>query len=186
MEYKLGVNPGYAGTEGTISGLILNRYQWVGFDGASKTLVFSANAAVNAFGAPGGIGINVVDDQLGFAKNTQVNINYSYIKSLKFGDMGIGLSFGLANSEIKPEGWTSSDDVLNNTAGGSGDPWIPQGEVSQMALDLGFGLYLKTSKYFLGASVTHINQASIQYNEVENYLSCTTLLFNGWVQYKIV
>ena len=36
MHYKLGVNPGFAGAEGTISGLILNRYQWAGLEGAPK------------------------------------------------------------------------------------------------------------------------------------------------------
>ncbi len=103
MEYKLGVNPGFAGTEGKISGLILNRYQWEGFLGAPKTLVFSANAAINAFGSPGGIGLNVVDDQLGFAKNTQINVNYSYIKALNFGNLGIGLSLGLFSKSINGE-----------------------------------------------------------------------------------
>ncbi len=42
--------------------------------------------------------------------------------------------------------------------------------VSQMALDAGFGLYLKSNKYYLGASVTHINQASIKYSEVGKLL----------------
>ena len=49
MIYKLGVNPAYAGADGKINGLILNRYQWEGFKGAPKTLVFSADAAVDAF-----------------------------------------------------------------------------------------------------------------------------------------
>jgi type IX secretion system PorP/SprF family membrane protein len=70
---------------------------------------------------------------------------------------------------MKPEEWISTDDVFNNTQGGAGDPLIPQNDYSQMALDLGFGLYLKSSKYYLGASVTHINEASIKYDEVENY-----------------
>src|SRR5665648_50301 len=70
MHYKLGVNPGYAGADKAINGLILNRYQWEGFKGAPKTLVFSVDAAVEAFGAPGGIGLNIVSDQLGFEKNT--------------------------------------------------------------------------------------------------------------------
>ena len=82
MHYKLGVNPGYAGTEGTINGIILNRYQWSGGEGAPVTLVFSADAAIDAFGAPGGIGLNIVSDNLGFAKNTQVNLNYAYHKTV--------------------------------------------------------------------------------------------------------
>ncbi len=165
MEYKLGVNPGFAGTDGTISGLILNRYQWEGFLGAPKTLVFSANASIDAFGSPGGIGFNVVDDQLGFEKNTQININYSYIKALNFGNLGIGLSLGLYSKNINGE-WKVPDDNLGIFTQPESDPAIPQGDVSQMALDAGLGLYLKTNKYYLGASVTHINQASIKFSDL--------------------
>ncbi|HAH24600.1 MAG TPA: hypothetical protein DCL77_12755, partial [Prolixibacteraceae bacterium] len=31
---QLSVNPGFAGNDGMVNGLILNRYQWVGVDGA--------------------------------------------------------------------------------------------------------------------------------------------------------
>ncbi|PIF05184.1 MAG: hypothetical protein CSA36_08010 [Draconibacterium sp.] len=76
-EFKMGFNPGFAGTEGNINGIVLNRYQWEGFKGAPKTLIFSANAAVNMFGSPGGLGVNFINDQIGFEKNTTININYS-------------------------------------------------------------------------------------------------------------
>jgi type IX secretion system PorP/SprF family membrane protein len=168
MEYKLGVNPGFAGTEGTINGLILNRYQWQGFEGEAKTLVFSADASINAFGSPGGIGFNVVSDEIGFANISQININYSYIRALSFGNLGIGLSLGLFNQSINGE-WEVPEDDLGIFTQPSSDPAIPQGDVSQMAPDIGFGLYLKSNKYFIGASITHINQASITYDEIENF-----------------
>jgi hypothetical protein len=53
MFYKLGVNPGFAGSDDAISGIILNRYQWSGFKGSPKTLAFSADAAVDLFGSQG-------------------------------------------------------------------------------------------------------------------------------------
>ena len=165
MFHKLSVNPGFAGAEGAINGLILNRYQWEGFIGAPKTLVFSADAAIEAFGAPGGIGINVVSDDLGFEKNTQINFNYAYKVPLNIGILGIGVSLGVLNKGINPKIWVSSDDVLNNTEGGSGDYLIPPGEVSQMAFDAGLGLYLSTNQYYLGVSVTHLNQASIMFDD---------------------
>ena len=165
MFYKLGVNPGFAGAEGTISGIILNRYQWVGFEGAPKTLIFSADAAINAFGSPGGIGLNIVSDELGFEKNTQINVNYAYSKTLVIGKLGIGLSLGLYNKSINGE-WEVPEDNLGIYTQPSSDPAIPQGEVSQMAIDAGLGLYLSSNQYFLGASVTHINQASIKFSDL--------------------
>jgi len=180
MHYKLGVNPGFAGSEGTISGIILNRYQWDGFEGAPKTLVFSAEAAINAFGSPGGIGLNIVSDELGFEKNTQINANYAYSKTLGIGKLGIGLSIGLFNKSINGE-WEVPEDDFGIYTQPSSDPAIPQGEVSQMALDAGFGLYLSSNQYYLGASVTHINQAAIKFSDLAStYLVRHYYLMGGY------
>lgn len=165
MFYKLGVNPGFAGADGTINGIILNRYQWEGFKGAPKTLVFSADAAIEAFGSGGGVGLNVISDQLGFENNTQINANYAYRKLLGIGNLGFGLSIGLYNKSINGE-WEVPEDELGIYTQPSSDPSIPDGEVSQLAFDAGFGLYLSTNKYYLGASVSHLNQAAIKFNDL--------------------
>ncbi len=180
MFYKLGVNPGYAGTGGKINGIILNRYQWVGFEGAPKTLVFSVDAAVNAFGSPGGVGLNIVSDELGFEKNTQINANYAYSKTLGFGKLGIGLLIGLYNKDISGE-WEVPEDNFGIYTQPNSDPAIPQNHVSQMALDAGVGLYLSSNQYFVGASVTHINQASIIFSDLATtYLARHYYLMGGY------
>jgi type IX secretion system PorP/SprF family membrane protein len=165
MHYKLGVNPGVAGAEGSISGIILNRYQWAGGDGAPETLVFSANGAIDAFGAPGGIGLNFVSDKIGFEKNVEVDLNYAYFTTVGLGKLGIGVSLGVLNKSINGE-WEVPEDELGIYTQPSSDPLIPQSEVSQVALDLGFGLYLSTNRYYIGASVTHLNQASINFGDL--------------------
>jgi len=184
MFYKLGVNPGYAGAEGAINGLILNRYQWVGFEGAPKTLVFSVDAAINAFGSPGGIGLNVVSDELGFEKNTFVNINYAYKTPLSFGNLGIGVSLGMLNKSINGEWEVPEDNFGIYTQPGS-DPGIPQGEVSQVAIDAGLGLYLSTNQYYLGASVTHINQPEIKFDESVTSFLARHYYFSGGYNIKL-
>ena len=184
MFYKLGVNPGYAGADGAISGLILNRYQWEGFKGGPKTLVFSVDAAIDAFGAPGGIGLNVVSDQLGFEKNTLVNVNYAYKAPLSFGNLGIGLSLGVINKSINGE-WEIPEDNFGIFTQPGSDPGIPQGEVSQVAFDAGLGLYLSTNQYYLGASVTHLNQAVIKFDESATTYLARHYYFSGGYNIKM-
>ncbi|HKJ78547.1 MAG TPA: type IX secretion system membrane protein PorP/SprF [Prolixibacteraceae bacterium] len=178
MHYKLGVNPGYAGAEDAINGIILNRYQWEGMPGAAKTLVFSADAAISAFGAPGGIGINILNDQLGFEQNIAINANYAYQAELGIGKLGIGVSFGFYNKTLNGE-WEIPEDNMYTQPGS--DPLIPQGEVSQVAGDVGAGLYLSANKYYLGLSITHINEASIKFEELEAaYLPRHYYLMGGY------
>ncbi len=183
MFYKLGVNPGYAGAENAISGIILNRYQWVGYGGGEpKTLVFSVDAAINAFGSPGGIGINIVSDQWGYYDNMWINLNYSYKVTTSIGTLGLGISPGFYNFNINPDnGWISSDDVLNSSSGGAGDNLIPQQESSQLAFDIGFGAYLYSSKYYLGFSASHLNQAAVKYDDLaSDYLVRHYYLMGGY------
>jgi type IX secretion system PorP/SprF family membrane protein len=182
MFYKLGINPGFAGSENAISGLILNRYQWVGFKGAPKTLVFCADAATTVFNSPAGIGLNVISDELGFEKNTIVNGIYTYKRPISWGNLGVGISIGVYNKSLNGE-WEVPDNVDNLTIYTQpiSDPAIPEKEASQMAFDLGLGAYLKSANYYAGVSVTHINQAAIKFSDLAStYLTRHYYLMGGY------
>ncbi len=151
-------NPGYAGTSRAISGLILNRTQWSGLDGAPTTKVLSAESSTELWGVKSGIGLNVIRDELGFQKTTLVNFNYAYLVQTDWGDLGIGTALGFFNKAI--------DGVWDVPSGGNynlSDDYLPSDNVSQVAIDIGFGLYLKAPNYFAGISVTHLNQAEISF-----------------------
>ena len=178
MFYKLGINPGYAGSEDAISGIILNRYQWVGFDGAPTTLVFSVDAAIDAFGSPGGVGLNIISDRWGFYDNMWINLNYSYKIPTAIGTLGLGISPGIYNFSINGEWSVPEDDMYTQP---ESDPAVPQGEVSQIAFDIGFGAYLQSNKYYAGFSVSHINQAEVKYDDLAtDYLARHYYLTAGY------
>jgi len=178
---KLTVNPGYAGSDGLISGIILNRYQWIGVKGSPRTLVFSADGATNLFGLNSGVGLNVISDELGFYKNISVRFDYAYRKKIKFGNLGIGASLGFYNMGITATSgdWYIPESDYHQTTSDAG---IPQGVANQLVLDLGLGLYLNSNDYFIGASVTHLNQASISYlsETAQDYLARIYYLSAGY------
>jgi type IX secretion system PorP/SprF family membrane protein len=160
---QLIVNPGYAGSNDGVTGLILNRYQWSGFAGAPKTLLFSVETTTNIFGGKSGVGLNIMKDELGFEENIVINLNYAYHTTTSIGDLGIGASFGIFNKAINGE-WEIPESNWHTPAGS--DKSIPSGEVSQIAFDTGFGLYLKSRDYFASLSVTHINEAKIEFDDM--------------------
>lgn len=156
---QLTVNPGYAGNDGAINGIILNRYQWVGITGAPKTLVFSVGSASNLFGLNSGVGFNIISDEIGFFKNISVGLDYAYRMKTSIGDLGIGTSLGFFNMSIKPEWYIPESDYYQSLSAETGI--IPSTEASQLAFDMGIGAFLRSKDYFVGVSATHINQASI-------------------------
>jgi type IX secretion system PorP/SprF family membrane protein len=153
-------NPGYAGSSRAISGLILNRAQWSGLEGAPKTKLFSAESSTELWGIKSGIGINVIRDELGYQKTTLVNFNYAYLVQTSWGDLGIGTAFGIFNKAIDGD-W----DVPSGGSYNLNDDYRPSDDISQVAIDIGLGLYLKSPVYFAGISVTHLNQSEISFSD---------------------
>ncbi len=176
---QLTVNPGYAGNDGAINGIILNRYQWVGITGAPKTLVFSVGAASNLFGLNSGVGFNIVSDEIGFFKNISVGIDYAYRMKTSIGDLGIGTSLGFFNMSIKPKWYIPESDYHQSLSDETGI--IPTTEASKLAFDMGIGAFLRSKNYFVGVSATHINQASIVFSdEARTYLARHYYLAAGY------
>lgn len=91
-------NPGYTGSRGVLSAMGLYRTQWVGLDGAPKTMNFSIQSPLNDSNA---LGLNVVSDQIGPTKNTNFMVNYAYTIQGS-GDLKVsfGISGGFANFEV--------------------------------------------------------------------------------------
>lgn len=179
---QLTINPGFAGSSGAVSGLILNRYQWSGFEGAPKTLVFSVESSTELFGETSGIGLNIISDEYGNAKDKLVNLNYSYIASTKLGDLGIGLSVGAFNKTITADWYLPGGGSY--TSPGS-DRLIPTGEASQVVVDLGFGLFLRSNDYFAGISVKHINEAKVKFSDVVSEFFVRHYYINGGYNIKL-
>lgn len=178
MYYKLGINPGFAGTGDAITGLALNRYQWSGVNGAPKVMVFSADATINVFGGSEGIGINVLSDKYGFYDNTWISLSLAHKVTTSIGILGLGISPGVFNYSINGEWEVPQDDMYTQP---ESDPAIPQGEVSQMAFDVGFGAFLYSNKYYAGFSVSHLNQGAVKYDDVAtDYLVRHYYLMGGY------
>ena len=98
------INPGFAGMSEGVNVLGLYRMQWAGFtdtdgnDIAPTTLLITGDMPIRALG--GGISFSVLNDQLGFEKNTNVGLGYSYHLDMGGSTMGIGVSVSLLNRSL--------------------------------------------------------------------------------------
>ena len=156
------VNPAYVGSTDMISLSLINRQQWVGFDGAPGTTFFQANAPVKPFGIKSGVGLSIINDRIAFNKDLGISAYYAYRLDIGPGTLGIGFNIGLINKALDAS-WDIPGELGTNFTPPENDPAIPDEKESRMAFDLGVGLFYNAENLFFGLSTSHLNQPKIKY-----------------------
>lgn len=166
------INPGYAGLSEGVNVLGLYRQQWAGFtdnDGneiAPTTLLLTGDMPIRALG--GGISLSVLSDQLGFEKNTNVGLGYSYHADMGGSVLGIGASVTLLNRSVN---------FSQLHPGQPGDPLLAGlGEETDMLFDLSLGLFWQIPEsFYLGVScINLLNTTGKALGEAQTAASFTT------------
>lgn len=180
MFNKLAVNPGYAGASNTMNLVALNRNQWSG-SYAIKTTVFGGDMPVNFLGLDSGIGLNVMNDEIGFFTNLSILVDLAIKFELERGVLGVGINAGLVNQTLDGTKFIVPDyDVFSQT-----DPNFPMTEVSGSALDVGLGAYYQEKKFYAGVSISHLNNPKPNYKGEFDFNLAGTLYLTGGYNYKV-
>ncbi len=162
MHNKLIYNPGYAGTSEAICANVLYRQQWVNFPGAPKTGLLSFDMPIGQL--PLAIGVNVMSDQIGFAKTTFARLAVAYNRHIGAGVLGVGIDGGILQQSfngtwITPDGIAQQDQSIPNYNGGG----FQTANLNKLSYDLGFGAYYTiANKMYVGISSTHLAAQDIK------------------------
>jgi len=152
MFNKLANNPGYAGSNQAICATVLHRSQWMGFEGAPKTLNLSVDAGIPAI--HGGVGLNIVKDDIAAFSNLGLQLTYAYRTDLGNGQLGAGLSLGMFQSG-QDGSWYKPVNP---------EELIPKSDVKGSSMDFGFGVYYNTQDVYIGLSTSHFTEPTIEYS----------------------
>lgn len=134
------INPAYAGSKGVLSIGILGRSQWVGIEGAPKTLTFSGHAPIgNALGA----GVSIIADRIGPVRETNIFADFSFtVITSEEGRLAFGLKAGLTSLQV------------TSLTSGTPDPLnVP---IDKTAPNFGTGVYYYTNKFYAGLSIPNL------------------------------
>ncbi|MBT8266723.1 MAG: type IX secretion system membrane protein PorP/SprF [Bacteroidia bacterium] len=165
MYNTMSVNPAYAGQRDVLSITGLHRSQWVGIEGAPQTQTLGIHAPLRNERI--GLGLNVINDALGPAQETYVNVNFSY--TIPLNELDKKLSFGLTGGlHLLDTDWSKGQfqnpDVVFNE------------NLSLISPTVGAGLYLHSRKWYLGLSVPNIITTE-HYNDFQESLATERLHF---------
>lgn len=144
------VNPAYAGTRGMLSMVGVHRSQWVGFEGAPSTQSFaihSPNRRKNM-----GLGLQLLNDQIGPKNTVAVSGIYSYKIRAGRGKLGFGLRASVYNYTFD---WSKIDYREN------GGYALNDGRESYMTPSFDFGMFYNDKYNYAGFELTHLNQGRL-------------------------
>ena len=141
------VNPAYAGSRGTLSLGLLARSQWTNVNGGPKTMTFDAHAPV---GKKVGMGLSVIADEIGPAKEQNIYGDFSYtLTTSEEGRLAFGLKAGVTLLNVN-----LLDVVLPQTATGD-DPLFDE-NINEAFPNVGAGVYYYNEKWYAGFSVPNM------------------------------
>lgn len=155
MYNTMTINPGYTGTRGVPSIFGLYRTQWVGLDGAPRTGNFSIESPITEGGQ--GLGLSVINDQIGPSSETTLSVNYSYPIQLS---ADVFLSLGVSGS-----GNFMQVDYNKTTRRDENDQYLT-GVISKNSPNVGAGIYFHSQKWYAGLSVPMILETKF-YDDVK-------------------
>ena len=141
----LTINPSYAGNRGGLSVAAFYRQQWVGISGAPRTMSLEVDAPVLSDKL--GLGLVVVNDQIGVTKQTEVMTSYAYRMNVGGGLLALGLGAGLVATNTA---W--SDLIVLDP----GDEYYLIDSRVFVVPDFSFGVYYSVKSYFVGFSIPRL------------------------------
>ncbi len=138
------INPAYAGSRGSLSIMGVYRNQWVGLEGAPKTLNFSAHSPIGVQGV--GLGIGFTSDQIGPSLESLVTADFSYTIPLENNvKLAFGMKGGVSILDLDPNKlniYNVNDYSLKHE--------------NALSPVIGVGLYLYTPEWYVGLSSPNI------------------------------
>ena len=148
------INPGYAGSRGSLSMTGLYRNQWVGLDGAPETMNFTVHSPIGVRGV--GLGLGFTSDKIGPSTESVVTADFSYgIQLSKTTKLAFGIKGGLSLMDIDPSKlliYNPNDYDLELNS--SSSPII------------GVGMFLYSESWYLGLSTPNMLETE-HYDDIQ-------------------
>ena len=151
---RINMNPAATGNSASIDVFLLNRQQWVGFEGAPKTSVVNVHSYISPIRS--GLGLSLIYDRLGVSRQN-VNAMFVYAFHVDLSEditLALGLASGIFNSNWDPNRNSFPDD---NVA----DQTLLSDRFSRTSADFNTGMELNGYNITLGASVTHLLNSDV-------------------------
>lgn len=162
MYYKLGYNPGFAGSQESPCITCIYRQQWIGLEGAPSMAIASFNMPVANQRV--GIGGNLFRHTIGITTMYNLDAAYAYRVRLGNGMLGMGLQASMRSLEYDFQRTTATQPKAD-------DPSIPASTRDKFLFNFGAGAYYDSDRFYFGLSVPRLLENNIDYADSDVFIS---------------
>lgn len=164
-------NPAAAGKEQKLNVAGAYNMTMVGFEHNPRTMYIGADLPLYLLGSYHGLGLQIVNDEIGLFSHKRVNGQYAFKRRLFGGMLSVGVQGGLISEDFDGLGLDLDD---------TSDPAFAKSSVTGTGLDLAGGLYYSHRQgWYVGASVQHALEPTVELGETNEIVIARTYYFTG-------
>lgn len=149
-------NPASVGKDPKLNIVGAYNMSLTGFTHNPKTMYIGADMPVRILKSYHGVGIGIVNDQIGLFRHQNIQAQFAATVHLFGGDLKIGGQVGLINENFEGSKLDLDD---------ADDPAFIKSDQTGSSLDLSAGIYYKHRNFYVGASAKHLNSPMVELGE---------------------
>ncbi len=165
MFNKYQMNSAYAGFDYSLSITGVYRSQWNEF--VTAPISQNINAHLPMYLLNGGIGINVVNEQIGYFNNTMGVVSYNYVYESSLGLFSGGLKLGFMQSTLNGSALRSPDGIYEGSIFNHNDQVLSENSNIGIGVQYGAGVYFIGDFFEAGFSVSELPSHTISINDTK-------------------
>ncbi len=160
------VNPAYSTLDNAANVNVVGRKQWIGINGAPSTFLFNGSIPIPALNSTAGL--IALNDKFGAENLTEINAFFAKKIQLSATDyLSTSINAGFRNYKVN---YSSLDPQ---------DPQFNTSDVNQTVANLGLGVMLYGSNYYVGVSLPRLTLKNIGKSAKENNYYMNTYYLTG-------
>ena len=163
-------NPAAVGKEQKLNVAGAYNMTLTGFEHNPKTMYIGADMPLYLLGAYHGVGLQVVNDEIGLFSHKKVGVQYAYKHKLLGGMISIGVQAGLLSENFNGSEVDTEMD---------GDEAFAKSEVTGTGFDFAAGLYYTHRNWYVGVSSQHLTAPVVELGETNELEIARSYYFTG-------
>ncbi len=169
-------NPASVGKESKLNVIGAYAIDFAGFENNPQTAYLAADMPLYFMKNYHGVGIQLMNDRIGLFNHQRLAAQYAFRFKLFGGQLAAGVQGGFLSEKFNG----SKVDVND-----SDDPAIPTTDVNGNSFDIGLGLYYTRKRWYVGASVQHLNAPLVELGETYELKVDPTFYLTGGYNIKL-